>query len=209
MNPPGDHGAAYKQALKNQDESGLRTAKAWLTADAAAVLLNQDPDGIERMLAYCADLAPLADHYDRTGKPGDYWRALSAVLTAARHSGKPLQQLRLALPSSVSGLLLKHIDGEAGITSKTLAERCKKTPQHISNEIKKLEAAGLICRKIHGREHPLFLTALGKTTLDATRPLQPLPMPERKPAGVFPHADQQRVDLLEQRGAVLPFSVSR
>ncbi|MDD2739695.1 MAG: MarR family transcriptional regulator [Methylomonas lenta] len=199
------HRDAYKQALRSKDEASLLIEKAWLTTTAASAMLNQETVELSEILACCSDLAPLADHYDFTGKPGDHWRALSDILTLAMQSGKPLQQLRLVLPSTVSGLLIKHINDQPGITSKALADRCQKTAPHISNEIKKLERAGLIYRKKHGRERALFLSKLGKDALDDTKPIK-IVVGDRSPLS-FPHADQDRLNKLTHSGMpTLPFS---
>ena len=199
------HRDAYKQALRSKDEASLLSAKAWLTTTAASAMLNQETAEMSQILACCADLAPLADHFDFTGKPGDHWRALSDVLSLAMRSGKPLQQLRLALPSTVSGLLIKHIDNKPGITSKELADRCQKTAPHISNEIKKLESAGLIYRKKHGREHTLFLSKLGKDTFEKTKPVTPIAA--QKSETTYPYLDPDRLDNLTRTGTpILPFS---
>lgn len=188
------HREAYVTALKNKDEASLLLEKAWLTATATAVLLEQETDKISEMRAFIADLAPLADRLDMTGKPGDRWRALGDVLTLALESGKPLEQLNLVLPSTVSGLFVKHISKEPGITQIELGKRCGKNKSHVSNEIKKLEDAGLIYRKKHGRENTLYLTRLGKETLENTEPVKFVlsATPESK----LPYVDQNRLEKL-------------
>ncbi len=188
------HRDAYITALKSHDEASLLLEKAWLTTAATAVLLEQETDKIREMRAFIADLAPLADRLDMTGKPGDRWRALGDVLTLALESGKPLEQLNLVLPSQVSGLLVKHIDKQPGITQNELGARCGKNPSHVSNELKKLEHAGLIYRKKQGRENALFLTRLGNETLKNIEPVEPVlsVTPEAK----LPYVDAIRLERL-------------
>jgi DNA-binding MarR family transcriptional regulator len=192
------HIDVYKQALRNKDETVLFAEKAWLTTMVAYAMLNQETTDMNQILACCADLAPLADHFDFTGKPGDHWRALSDVLSLAIQSGKPLQQLRLVLPSTVSGLLIKHIHNHPGVTAKELADRLNKKPPHIANEIKKLENAGLIYRRKQGRELEIFLSKLGKDAFDATKPVKLVVV--QKSERTYPHADPNRLDNFNRCG---------
>jgi DNA-binding transcriptional ArsR family regulator len=161
------HRDIYKQALQTQDEQTLLREKTWLTTASAAALLEQDIEAMRNIRACCADLSSLADHFDCTAKQGDSWRTLGNVLTLALESHRPLEQLRLVLPNTVSGVIMQHIKKEAGITPTTLAKLCQKSATHISNELKKLETAGLIDRLKRGKSHGLFLSILGKEALDS------------------------------------------
>lgn len=204
MANPISHRDTYKQALQSKDEQIALTEKAWFAAAAASALLDQDPEAMRGILACCSDLSALADRFDTTGKPGDRWRALGDVLALALESGKPLQQLRLVLPSTVGGLLMKHIKDRPGITPTELADRCVKNKSHIANEIKKLENAGLIYRFKRGRTHELFLSALGKETLDSVAPMKIVAQPRSTPE--FPYADTERLERLSAPGEPkLPF----
>lgn len=165
-----EHQAAYKLALNNQDTDALLREKAWLTTAATSALLEQDSDAMRKIRACCADLSSLADHYDCTGQPGDRWRALGDVLTVALDSGKPLVCLRLALPASVSGMLLQKIDQHPGLTPTALAQHCQKSTTHVSNELKKLEEAGLIDRLKRGKNIELFISIIGKAALASVAP---------------------------------------
>jgi len=138
MNKLSQHRDTYKQALKNSDNQALLQEKSWLTAAAASALLNQDIEAMRQVRGCCADLSALADRFDSTGKPGDRWRTLGDVLTLALESGRPLEQLRLALPATVSGTLLQHIKDQPGITPTQLSQCCDKSASHISNELKKI-----------------------------------------------------------------------
>lgn len=170
MDKLSQHRDTYKQALKDSDNQALLQEKAWLTAAAASALLNQDIEAMRQVRGCCADLSALADRFDSTGKPGDRWRALGDVLTLALESGRPLEQLRLALPATVSGTLLQYIKEQPGITPTQLKELCNKSASHISNELKKLENAGLIDRLRRTKKHELFLSILGKEALDTINP---------------------------------------
>lgn len=161
------HRLAYKQALKDNKVATIIYEKACITSIVSAALLNQEPKQMQQARAVIAELSALADHFDSTGKPGDRWRALTEVLTQALESGKPLQQLRLVLPTSVSGKIIEHIQENPGIRQDNLAKNLKKSPSHISNEIKKLENAGLIYRLKRGGHNELFLSVLGKETMDS------------------------------------------
>jgi DNA-binding MarR family transcriptional regulator len=199
------HRDAYKQALKAQDETALLHEKACLTAAAGSALLEQDAEAIRRVRACCADLSSLADRLDITGKPGDRWRALGDVLTLALESGKPLEQLRLVLPSTVGGLIMKHIKDQPGLTPTDLSQRCGKNKTHISNEIKKLENAGLIHRFKRGKNYELFLSVLGKEALDSIAPLKIVPMMQVKREHKY--EDPNRLRKLTESGAPqLPFA---
>jgi DNA-binding MarR family transcriptional regulator len=196
--------SAYKQALNDNDHSTLLREKAWFIAAATSALLEQDTSAMIRIRAYCADLSPLADRLDPTGKPGDTWRSLANVLTLAIESGKPLEQIRLVLPTTIGGLIMKHIKSHPGITPTELSTHCNKKPNHIANEIKKLENAGLIYRMKRGKNHELFLSVLGKETLDSIAPLKIIP--QKNPKREFKHIDVERAHQLTRSGAPkLPF----
>ncbi|MCX7093291.1 MAG: winged helix-turn-helix transcriptional regulator [Methylobacter sp.] len=205
MNKLSQHRDTYKQALRSGDSKALLQEKAWLTAAAASALLNQDIQAMQQVRACCADLSSLADHFDNTGKPGDRWRTLGDVLTLALGSGRPLEQLRLALPTTVSGLILKRIKDQPGITPTELSQHCDKKPNHIANEVKKLENAGLIDRLKRGNKHELFLSILGKEALDTVNP-QKAPIQQ----GAFmdcKHADRNRLKKITESGnPLLPFN---
>lgn len=184
------HRDAYKKALKTQDSSAMLKEKVWLTAAAAAALLEQDAEAMRGVKACCADLSALADRFDETGKPGDRWRTLGDMLSLALESGKPLQQLRLVLPSTVSGLIMTHINKKPGITPTELTERCLKSKTHIANEIKKLESAGLIHSFKRGTNKELFLSILGKAALDSLSPSNLVTRPSTN--WEYKHMDPER-----------------
>ncbi len=194
MDKLAEHCNSYKQALQREDGVAIRREKAWLTTVATTALLEQDAAAMQAIRACCADLSALADHFDDTGKPGDRWRTLGDVLTLALASGNPLAQLRLALPSTVTGLLMKHIQSQAGITPGELAEKCSKKPNHIANELKKLETAGLIYRLKRGKHHELYLSVLGQEALASIAPLKLIEQEDivPKPAREFLYIDKRR-----------------
>ncbi len=196
------HREAYKAALQAKDEDALLHEKACLTAAAASALLEQDVDAMRRVRACCTDLSSLADRFDTTGKPGDRWRTLGDMLTLALESGKPLEQLRLVLPSMVGGLMMKQIKMQPGITPTELSRCCNKQPSHTANEIKKLENAGLIHCLKRGKNKELFLSVLGKEALDRVVPLRIVPQQESKRE--YMHMDTKRVIALGQPR--LPFA---
>ncbi len=198
MNNLIQHRDTYKQALQTKDANALLREKAWLTAAAASALLEQDTEAMRRVRACCADLSSLADRFDSTGKPGDRWRTLGDMLTLALDSGKPLEQLRLVLPSTVGGMMMKHIEKEPGITPTELSRRCQKQPSHTANEIKKLENAGLIYRFKRGKSHELFLSILGKEALDSVAPMKIIS--QQEPKSVYKYEDKERVQQLAASG---------
>ncbi len=199
------HRDIYKQALQSKDDNVLLREKAWLTTAAASALLEQDTEAMRRVRACCADLSALADRFDTTGKPGDRWRALGDVLTLALESGKPLEQLRLVLPNTVGGLMMKHIKDQPGITPTELSQRCDKQLNHISNEIKKLENAGLIHCFKRGKNKEIFLSILGKEALDSVAPLKIVAQQESKRD--YRYIDGKREQRLTASGTPrLPFA---
>lgn len=204
MDALSQHCNAYKQALQAKDDNALLREKAWLTTATTSALLEQDDKLMHNIRACCADLSALADRFDTTGKPGDRWRALGDVLTLALESGKPLEQLRLVLPSTVGSLIMKHIKEHPGITPTELSRRCQKEPNHIANEIKKLENAGLIHCLKRGRNREIFLSMLGKETLDSIAPLTVISQPKEKK--IDKYVDNERLQRLTASGAPrLPF----
>ncbi|MGZ8161190.1 MAG: hypothetical protein ACXWT1_22810 [Methylobacter sp.] len=199
------HLDVYKQALQQKDDNALLREKAWLTTAAASALLEQDTEAMHRVRACCAELSALADRFDITGKPGDRWRALGDMLTLALESGKPLEQLRLVLPNTVSGLLIKHIKDQPGITPTELSQRCQKTTSHIANEIKKLENAGLIHCLKRGKNKELFLSILGKEALDSVAPMKIVA--QQEPKRDYKYIDNKREQRLTADGTPkLPFA---
>ncbi|POZ50795.1 MarR family transcriptional regulator [Methylovulum psychrotolerans] len=202
-----EHRDNYRQALKNKDFATVRREKAWLTTAAASALLAQDAEAMQAIRACCADLSGLADHHDESSKLGDRWRTLGELMTLALASGKPLEQLRLVLPSTVSGLAMTRIKQQPGITPTELVEQCAKSASHIANELKKLEDAGLIYRLKRGKSHEVYLSVLGKETLNnvaAVKSIEPpktLPKEERK----YPYVNKCREEKLGKPIAV-PFA---
>lgn len=172
MNEIEKHLEAYKQALREKNETAIFQEKAWLREAVAWALLQQDEPAMKMVRGFCADLAPLTDHVDQTAKGGDCWRYFGEVLTLFLENNKPLEQLRLALPNTVSGKILKEIQAEAGITPSTLSKKLNKSVTHISNELTKLEKSGLIYRFREGKSYELFLSVLGKEALDSITPTQ-------------------------------------
>lgn len=160
-----EHRDLYKQALKNQDLAAIRREKSWLTTAATTALLAQDTEALQAVRACCADLPGLADHFDTTSKPGDRWRTLGEVLTLALDSGKPLQQLRLVSPNTVSGLMIRHIAQQAGISPAELAEQCGIEPNSLAEQLAKLDEAGLIYRLTREDREELYLSVLGRESL--------------------------------------------
>jgi DNA-binding transcriptional ArsR family regulator len=170
MNKIEKHLEAYKQALREKNETTIFQEKAWLREAVAWALLHQDEQTMKIVRAFCADLAPLTDLFDETAKGGDCWRYFGEVLSLFLENNKPLAQLRCALPNTVSGKILKEIQAQAGITPSALCKRLSKSDTHISNELKKLEKAGLIYRFRENKSYELFLSVLGKEALDSVTP---------------------------------------
>ncbi len=211
MGPLSEHRDVYKQALQSKDEDALLREKTCLTTAAASALLEQDAEAMRRIRACCADLSALADRFDSTGKPGDRWRTLGDVLTLALESGKPLEQLRLVLPSTVCGMIMKQIKDRPGITPTELSH-CFENPKqksHISNELKKLENAGLIYRFKRGKNHELFLSVLGKEAMDSIAPLRSVPTSsQQEPKRDYPYTNPDRMDRLGQPQLPFPINVN-
>lgn len=195
------HRDAYRQALQQQDNAALNQEKRWLTSAVAAAVLNQDIQTINALRATLADLPALADRFDATGKPGDRWRALTDMLHVAAESALPLEQLRLTAPGKLSGLILKHIQTQPGITPKQLAECCAKEPNHIANELKKLDQIGLIHKQRQGRNQHIYLSAQGKTALETLAPVKIVATTGNH--AKLPHIDNERLKKLGEK-PVLP-----
>jgi DNA-binding transcriptional ArsR family regulator len=187
------HCEAYKKALQANDIEGIHEAKTWLTSAAATAILKQDTAAVRALRARLTELAGVADHFDITGKPGDRWRTLADILYVAAENSPPAEPLRLVPPGKLSGSILKHIREQAGLTPNELAQRCQKNHSHISNELKKLESAGLIRKVRKGRNQHLFLSAPGREALDGRAPSAG----DREPPTVnYPHADPERLNKL-------------
>lgn len=202
MNALSKHCDRYKKAMQDKELSILQQEKNWLVSAVAAAVLHQDNGDLSALRSQLSELAALADRFDPTAKPGDRWRALSEVMMIAQESSLPLEQLRLVLPNKLTGLMMKRIRDEPGITPVQLAKDCAKQLNHISNELKKLDKALLIHRLRKGRSQHLYLSALGKETLDSLAHVQAAPTPPRQQS--YPHVDMDRLKKLEKDGKAPP-----
>ncbi len=198
MDALSNHCDRYKKAMQDKELSVLQQEKNWLVSAVASAVLRQENGELSALRGQLSELAALADRFDLTAKPGDRWRVLSEVMMIAQQSRLPLEQLRLVLPNKLTGLMMKHISKEPGITPAQLAKRCAKQPNHISNELKKLDKALLIHRLRKGRSQHLYLSALGKETLDSLAPVQAAPAPLHQRS--YPYADTGRLQKLEKDG---------
>ena len=160
------HLTALRQALLNQEGQAIREQQDWLTGAVAAALLNQDQDAMQALRAGLVGLIPIADKY-ASGGPGERWRALGEVLQACADTYKPLEQVRLAASERLSGLIIRQISRNPGITPSVLAEKLEKSRSHISNELKALYREGLINGIARGRATHLYLSGVGKDVLDS------------------------------------------
>jgi DNA-binding MarR family transcriptional regulator len=190
------HCQRYKNAMHDKDIGILQQERNWLVSAVASAMLRQEDSELSALRGQLSELAALADRYDPTARPGDRWRALSEIMMIAQESSLPLEQLRLVLPNKLTGLMMKHIRQEPGITPAQLAQRCAKQPNHISNELKKLDKALLIHRLRQGRSQHLYLSGSGKETLDSLATVQAGPALPR----IYPHADTDRLKKLESGG---------
>jgi hypothetical protein len=136
------HCQRYKKAMQDKELDVLQQEKNWLVSAVASAVLRQENSELSALRAQLSELAALADRFDPTCKPGDRWRSLSEIMLITQESSMPLEQLRLVLPGKLTGLMMKHIREEPGITPAQLAERCGKERNHISNELKKLDGDG-------------------------------------------------------------------
>jgi DNA-binding MarR family transcriptional regulator len=194
------HCQRYKNAMHDKDIVILQQERNWLVSAVASAMLRQEDSELSALRGQLSELAALADRFDPTARPGDRWRALSEIMMIAQESSLPLEQLRLVLPNKLTGLMMKHIRQEPGITPAQLAQRCAKQPNHISNELKKLDKALLIHRLRQGRSQHLYLSASGKETLDSLATVQAGPALPRN----YPHADTDRLKKLESGGKTPP-----
>lgn len=150
------HVDALRAALKSGDEASGLEHQARLTEAAAWALLNQDADAMQTLCVHFEDLASLADHYG-WGGPGQRWLALDEVMYCCEQTYRPLEQLRLAHPGRLSGEIIETIAKSPGITPKKIAKVLDKEPNHISNELKRLEQEGLIIKIPAGRNIHLHI----------------------------------------------------
>ncbi len=184
------HILTLRQALLDGNSTEAETAKNWLMGEAAAALLHQDATGMNALRAHLADLAPLADKYG-DGRPGDRWRAVWELLHACGETVRPLEQARLARPSQLSGLILRHIRDDEGITPSELGARVNKKPNHVSNTLRILAEQGLLYRVPQGKKNRYYLSEMGREILQRQQPVQPAPAPA--PVPDLPHVDENRL----------------
>jgi len=168
------HILALRQALLAHEKPAAKSEKDWLMGEVAAALLQQDAEALKALRARVCDLAPLADRYAEA-QPGDRWRAVWEILHACSETIRPLEQVRLAKPGQLSGLLLRHIGDSEGITPTELGERVGKKPSHVSNTLRALAEQGLVHRVPQGREIRYFLSEMGRELLAERQPVRAVP----------------------------------
>lgn len=170
-----DHRNVYKQAVRDNDEVTLNKEAACLTAAATKTLLEQNVSTMREVRAVMADLSSLADRHTTKAKKGDMFRALGDVLTLAIESGRPLEQLNLALPSTVSGRMLLVIHNTPGISPKGLTDQfgqhTAETPSPIT-ALKNADLIDILNRSTDDKTQPdeCFLTCIGLDVLNKTSP---------------------------------------
>ena len=160
-----------RQALLGGDSEVVEKPQAWLMGEVASALQAQDRATMMELRGHLANLIPLADHHG-SGKPGDRWRAVWELLQACSASHQPLEQYRLAEPARLSGLLLKHIKQQPGITPSELGDALGKKLNQISNELKRLREEGLVHQVPQGAKRQYFLTTAARTLLEGQSPVR-------------------------------------
>lgn len=188
------HATGLRHALADHDQQSVREHRDWLTGAVAAALLDQDVKAMQALRAALVELIPLADKYISSGA-GERWRALGEVLQSCADTYKPLEQRRLAEPSRLSGLILRRIAKESGITPSVLAARLNKKRSHISNELNALEKEGLIYRLSEGRNIYLYISGTGRGVLASFLPVRSLDDTgtEKYLPREYPHVDPERL----------------
>ncbi|MFA7243450.1 MAG: MarR family transcriptional regulator [Sulfuricellaceae bacterium] len=188
-----DHLALLRAALIDQDQAAATREQHWLMGALSAALLQQDQAAMMTLRGHLADLAPLADHYG-DALPGERWRAAWEILLDFTETIRPLEQVRLAAPGQLSGLLLRHISDTPGITPSELARRVGKEPNHISNTLRALSDQGLVQRVPAGRNSFYHLAAMGVAALAQQQPLVETVKPTQPGKVInFAHAKKERL----------------
>lgn len=160
----------YKTALKNQDNAVLLKTKECLLENVAWALMEQDNASLKYLRGICANLAPLADHFDNTSKNGDSWRTLNNLLRLFNENVKPLEQLRLAFPNTISGKILRIIKSNAGITQPQVAKLLNIESPQITEVVVQLSDANLIVMLKRDKEYEFYLSNIGKNILEDLTP---------------------------------------
>jgi DNA-binding MarR family transcriptional regulator len=190
--PLESHVQTLRRALLDGDQATAAAEQDWLMGEAAAALLQQDTAAMTALRVHLADLAPLADRYG-DGRPGDRWRAVWELLQACGETIRPLEQVRLADASRLSGLLLRHIGASEGITPTELGERTGKRLNHISNILRALMGQGLVHRIPQGREGHYYLSDMGRALLAQSQPVRAVAPASKAPAALPPHVREKRL----------------
>ena len=195
MNQPQIHSHAIelRNALLGHDEQAIRKHRDWLVGAVAAALLDQDLAAMRVLRAELSGLIALTDQCSNGGA-GERWRALSEILQACSDTYKPLEQMRLAQPGRLSGIILRHINREPGVTPSIIAEKLNKKRSHISNELNALEKEGLIHKLCEGRNTHLYISGIGRSVLAGFSPLHiSLDKTENTLGRTYPYADPARI----------------
>jgi len=187
------HVQALRQALLAGEAPAAATERDWLMGEVAAALLSQDAEALKALRARLADLAPLADRYG-DGRPGDRWRAVWEILHACSETIRPLEQVRLARPGQLSGLLLRHIGDCEGITQGELSTRVGKRPNHVSNTLRGLAEQGLVHRVPQGRTVRYYLSEMGRELLAEQRPARAVPPAASGPERPLKYVRPERIE---------------
>lgn len=196
MNNLEDHLARLRAALIDKDQAAVTREQHWLMGAVSTALLQQDQAAMMTLRGHLADLAPLADHYGEA-LPGERWRAAWEILLDFTETIRPLEQVRLAAPGQLSGLLLRHIANTPGIQPSELARRVGKEPNHISNTLRALSDQGLVQRVPAGRKSFYHLAAMGVAALAQQQPLEGIVKPAQ--TGKVADLDHAREERLQGR----------
>ncbi|MFA5994067.1 MAG: hypothetical protein WC823_03855 [Parcubacteria group bacterium] len=141
----------YEERIK-QDVLELRNAliagnlnlyiskRGCLMGDVATALMEQSEDAMIFLRGHLADFIPL------TKDAGDerYWYAAWELLNAFCNTCRPLEQLRLASPNTISGKVLRLIDATPGVSNRRLASLLKSNVQQIRKIVSDLKKQCLI-----------------------------------------------------------------
>lgn len=144
---------------KNRDLYVVK--KDWLMGEITSALMLQDEKIIMILRGHLADLIPLAREHGDAGE-GERWQTIWEILHAFHVTSRPLEQLRLASSKLITGVLMRVIENNPGLSGVELSNLMDKSLKKVNDSIASLERHDLI---MHIPSKGLFLTATGREML--------------------------------------------
>lgn len=158
------HALAMRSALLDGNLDAIPDLHKWFMGKAARALLTQDRPSLQVLSEHLSSIASLAKEIlpDLQGQ----FIGVSEILYMCSNVYSPLGQIRLADPKHVSGKVLRLVGQREMIKPGEIAKELSLSASRVSNVLRQLDDEGLIHRQPKGNSSLVYLTQLGKDTLE-------------------------------------------